>query len=231
VAELVNDDKMKSEVQQYLMRKSDDFDALEVTLKSVHGRAAENILSAAEESDLVVMACRGNSGLTKWLLGSVATKVVRGSVTPVMIVNTRHEEKPSPVRLKRIMVALDESERAEVALQGAARIARAFDSKLILYEGIVKVWKTSGPDTWADERAVGYLTAKKESLSGVQAEVKVYRSSIGPEIVERAEAYEADLVVMASHGRSGLSSWVLGSVTESVVQRATFPVMVFYNRP
>jgi nucleotide-binding universal stress UspA family protein len=231
VAELVNDEGEDNEINAYLDQKAKEFGDLKVTTECVKGHAGDCILESSHDADLIVMASHGTSGVTRWLLGSVATKVVRGSETPVLVVNAREEEATPPVKLERIMVALDESERAEVALEEAARLARVFKSTLIMYEGIVNVWKTSGPDTWASERAAEYMTGKVESLSDIEVETEIYRSSVGPEIVEQAEELKADLVVMCSHGRSGLSRWVLGSVTESVVQRATCPVLVFYNRP
>lgn len=231
VAELVNDEGEDKEINAYLEKKAAEFGEVKVTVECIQGHAGHCILEASHEADLIVMASHGTSGVTRWLLGSVATKVVRGSETPVLVVNAREEEAPPPVKMDRIMVALDESERAEVALQEASKLARAFDSTLVLYEGIVNVWKTSGPDTWASERATEYLNAQVEKLDDVKTETAIYRSSIGPEIVEQSEELNADLIVMCSHGRSGLSRWVLGSVTESVVQRATKPVLVFYNRP
>ena len=231
VAELVNDEGQEKEINEYLTGKAGEFGELEVTTRCAQGPAAQCILESAGEADLIVMASHGTSGMTRWLLGSVATKVVRASETPVMVVNARDNESPPPVQMNRILVALDESERAETALRGAAELARVFGSTLILYEGVVNVWKTTQPDTWAGERAAEYLVSKAGEYSELETEKVVHSSSIGPEIVAQAEALKADLVVMCSHGRSGLSRWVLGSVTESVVQRAECPVLVYYNRP
>jgi nucleotide-binding universal stress UspA family protein len=231
VAELVNEHDQSKDIEEYLKQKASEFGDIQVTTECVQGHAGHCILEGASDADLIVMASHGTSGITRWLLGSVATKVVRGSDTPVLVVNAREDEAPPPIKLDRILVALDESERAEVALREAARLTKAFDATLILYEGIVNVWKTSGPDNWASDRAAEYMKSKVESLSDIETETEVYRSSIGPEIVEQAEELKADLVVMCSHGRSGLSRWALGSVTESVVQRATCPVLVYYNRP
>ena len=231
VAELVNNEGQEKEIKEYLREQSLKFGDTDVAVTCIQGQAAHSILDASTKADLIVVASHGTSGIDRWLLGSVATKVVRASETPVLVVNARDNETPPPVRMERILVTLDESERAETALTEAAKLARAFGSTLILYEGIVNVWKTSGPDTWAGDRAAEYLRSKAEQYSDVQTEQVVHTSTIGPEIVAQAEALEADMVVMCSHGRSGLSRWVLGSVTESVVQRAECPVLVYYDRP
>jgi nucleotide-binding universal stress UspA family protein len=231
VAELVNKEGREKEIREYLREQGRKFGNTDVTVICIQDQAAHAILNTSTEADLVVMASHGTSGIDRWLLGSVATKVVRASETPVLVVNARDNKPPPPVRLTRILVALDESERAETALSEAAKLARAFGSTLVLYEGIVNVWKTSGPDTWASDRAAEYLRTKAQQHSDIQTEQVVHTSTIGPEIVAQAEALEADMVVMCSHGRSGLSRWVLGSVTESVVQRAECPVLVYYDRP
>ena len=75
-----------------------------------------------------------------------------------------------------------------------------------------------------------YLNKQAESLDGLDVEVYVHESKVGPEIVAQAERHKADLIVMGSHGRRGVSRWVLGSVTEGVVQRSLCPVLVVYGR-
>src|SRR5690606_4808853 len=89
VAELVNDKREDKEVKGYLARKAEEFEGLQVATLGCAGRPAHCILDAARDADLVVMASHGTSGISRWLLGSVATKVVRGSETPVLVVNAK----------------------------------------------------------------------------------------------------------------------------------------------
>ena len=191
------------------------------------------ILDRAEAGDIeaVVIASHGRGGLGRWLLGSVATKVVRGSTTPVLVVNAI-TEVPAHPKVNRILVPLDGSDLAEYALEKALDLAHAFSAQVIIYQGVAHT-PIGHPQLDAAvalevENANEYLESVKARYpdADITVSVKIAGPTLG--IVEEAES--CDLIVMSSHGRSGVKRWLLGSIAENVLQAAHKPLMIVYKR-
>lgn len=138
---------------------------------------------------------------------------------------------------KRILVPLDGSPRAESAIPVAARIARTLGSSVVLLQ-VATTPLDYGPyytqpskyskaviDTELEE-ANKYLqgVAKSSELAGVNTEVKALTGAVAPEILDHS--LHADLIVMSSHGYSGLARWMLGSVADKVTRHSPIPVLV-----
>jgi nucleotide-binding universal stress UspA family protein len=230
VARLVNDEGADVQIKAYLDEQAQKLAPLNVTTCCSVGHPADAILDHASPHDAIVIASHGQSGISRWLLGSVTTKVVRASTRPVLVVSARPDPKVRPAQLDRIFVPLDGSDTSELALSQAVDLAKKHQAKLTLYEGVIYRSGTPESEDWQALSAKEYLNKKAEALSGLDVEVVVHESRTGPEIVEQADKNGADLIVMGSHGRSGVSRWVLGSVTEGVVQRSNCPVLVVYGR-
>lgn len=222
--------KLAVSIESDLERIGKTLPAARVETSPLMGSAADSILARSEEADLVVMASHGETGLTRWLMGSITTKVVRASRTPVMVVTANPEAPERVPKLDTIMVPLDGSRLAEVALREAVPLARHFGAKLVLYEGVTYRESSKEEDDWQVLLAKGYLREVAENLFGLEVERVVHECPHGHCILEQSEALKADLIVMGSHGRSGVSRWFLGSVAESVVQRSACPVMIVYDR-
>ena len=230
IAEMVNDMDVHKNVKKYLIRQAEKLDGPEVTVYCAIGQPADSILLRSDEFDLVVMASHGHSGITRWLLGSVTTKVVRAGTTPVLVVSARPDPRPRPAKLDTIFVPLDGSSTSERSLAMATQLAQRFDAELILYEGVVYRDRTPEEDDWQAISGQEYLQARAKEMGDLKVKVVVHESRKGPEICDQAEKYGADLIVMGSHGRSGVSRFLLGSVTEGVVQSSQCPVLVVYDR-
>lgn len=208
------------------------------TIKSAQVRAisaAGAILDYAAENeiDLVVMGTHGRRGLRRLLLGSVAEEVVRLAPCPVLTVPER-EERNSPSKIERIVVPVDFSEHAELALAYAVELARAYGAQLHLLHVVDEVVY---PDFYppiipsggsiTEELRDQSLQKMRRLLTAhepADAAVHVRAGRAAPEIAEFAKEHDADLVVIASHGLTGISHVLLGSVTEQLVRRATCPV-------
>lgn len=227
--ELVSDSGVASRIEGELKECAKQLTG-KVQVSSPVGHAAESILSSSEFADLIVIASHGESGLTRWFLGSITTKVVRASTKPVLVVTSRPDAPQRPAKLEKIMVPMDGSKTAEKALTEAARLARHFGARIVLYEAVIYREENREEDDWQVLLAQGYLREQAQKLVGVEVECLVEERTQGHGIVERAEQLDADMIVMGSHGRSGISRWVLGSVTENVVQRSSCPVMIVYDR-
>jgi len=138
---------------------------------------------------------------------------------------------------KRIMVPLDGSERAEKALPVAARIARASGGTVILAQvaALPAAYNSYTLTAYAGDvideelRTIeSYLNdvSKREMLQGVKTEAKVLFGSAAPTLLSIAVSYNADLIVMTSHGRTGLKRWMLGSVAQKIARSSPVPVLV-----
>jgi nucleotide-binding universal stress UspA family protein len=139
---------------------------------------------------------------------------------------------------KRILVPLDGSELAEQALPVAAQIARASDGSLLLF-GVVTTPVEYGPPYVAPVNGYGieqaelkkmseYLqrAASSSILAGVPVETQAMTEAVAPAILTAEQTYQADLVVMSSHGYTGIKRWMLGSVAQKVARHSSVPVLV-----
>lgn len=142
---------------------------------------------------------------------------------------------------KRILVPLDGSTRAERALPVAARIAHVGRGSVVLVQvATIPITypsylgsSSSTFETIESElvEAQSYLkeVAQSEVLQGIESEIQVVSGITVPEILSMASAYEADLIVMASHGYTGTERWVLGSVSLKVARHSPVPVLVLHE--
>jgi len=200
--------------------------------------AAPAILEYAEDNDidLIVTGTHGRRGLKHLFLGSVAEEVVRLSNCPVLTL--REREEPQPVAaMTRILVPIDFSEHSRRALVHAKWIASWYNARLDLLHVIEEqlhpafygTGRTSIFEVMPDIR-----TKSKEKLGhlledtpgpNVMTESYVIGGRASGDIVEFAKANHSDLIVIATHGLTGIRSLLLGSVTEKVVRMAPCPVL------
>ncbi len=181
---------------------------------------AEGIVNAAGElsADLIVIAESDKSDLTRMMLGDTTTKVIGRAACPVLVV-------PRSAHLwnKRILLATDGSPHSEAAAELAGHFARQAG----LPVSVVSVVTSSHNDARRKE-AGRAVAAAVERLSGMglQAEGLVEEGRPDEAIVKAAESAGADLIVVGSHGRTGLTKILLGSVAERVIGHAVCPVLV-----
>lgn len=236
--------QMTADSRAYLERVSGRFAGAKVRRSIEQGGPAELIVKKAEagKATLIAMTTHGRSGLNRWLLGSVAEKVLRGTTKPVLLVRADHEGETDQVaRLASVIVPLDGSDLAESVLPTVIRIAK----KLRLEVFLIRVYSSpyggfvSGGGPYAvnvDElmkdirdQARNYLEAKMAELRkrGVeQVSYLLQEGAAADEIVSVANETPDSLVVMCSHGRTGVQRWVLGSVAETVARHSANPVLV-----
>lgn len=220
-----------AEIDRYLERQSQSFPHGMASALTCEGDPSAAILTRTESGEvaMVVMASHGRGGLGRWLLGSVATKVLRGSQVPVLVFNNTTEVPGTP-DLKSILVPLDGSETSEEALPKAIELAAAFNAEVVLYQAVehtpIGHPKLDAAVAYETANAKEYLEMVKGRYPQSRVRTKVKTAGPGLGIVEQAEKH--DLVVMCSHGRSGVRRWLLGSVAENVLQRAHKPLLIVY---
>ena len=137
------------------------------------------------------------------------------------------------MKTDRILVPLDGSLLAEAAIPAALDLGRGTPSKLMLLRA-AEAHMLPGADPTDEQVAVvreaeDYLAAVSARLAdrGVtDVETSVWYGPAAASIIEAAKLKKADLIVMSTHGRSGLDRLILGSVTESVLRGTTAPICI-----
>jgi len=213
----------------------------DLTIKHVQLRnisAASAVVDYAEEQDidLIVMSTHGRRGLRNLLLGSTAAEVVR--TAPCSILTIRRHENVVPGYIRNVLVPTDFSEPAAEALAVARDVASRYEADLqvlhvfedVIHPAFYNMGKMSIKDLQPDieERTVETMKKLLTSAPGpeVTAEYYVLEGHAGRDIPRFAEEHDSDLVVISTHGLSGLEQLLIGSVTEKVVRRTECPVLV-----
>jgi nucleotide-binding universal stress UspA family protein len=203
------------------------------------GHASQELLSFCDEHapGLIVMATHGRSGIQRMWYGSVASKLMRTVPVPTLLVGPRVLERGTePSAILKILVPLDGSPISECALEPAAALAEAFQAAIVLARAIrwpAQAFASGAPGVYLPEiehelraDAESYLSRIREELKAAQpVKQHVLWALPAQAILEFVAQERIDLVVMASHSRTGVVRWALGSVADRVIQ-GTAPVLL-----
>jgi len=212
--------------------------AKRVTSRLVNGVPWRSLVDLLDdpEFDLVVIGTHGRTGLSRILIGSVAEQVVRHAPCSVLAVHSDGESRP----FTHVLCPVDFSDHARQALDAAAGLARPGGAGISLLHVIEAPVAYSGelPDPELrrelDRRSSELLDAWAAELRGkvpVPVTTLCRVGWAGAEILAALDRDPTiDLVVMGSHGRTGIPRVVLGSVAEKVVRHARCPVLVARRR-
>jgi nucleotide-binding universal stress UspA family protein len=214
-----------------------------VRSKVLVGIPADAIIRYADENDvsLIIMASRGRSMKGPWPLGHIAAKVLRATNRPTLLVRTPVDEMARREHrlVKRILVPLDGSDVGEAALPWAVELAQRLGAEVILYQVVkhVMILATEGAamssEIYEEEekfrRAAAMAYLEKIGKSALEKGLSIsYALGSGPpadQIIDYAETNDVDLIAMSTHGRSGISRWVFGSVTDKVLHAGSTGVL------
>lgn len=229
----VLEERADSQMARAVANHGDRVRIRQAQMRSISAAGAILEYAAEHDIDLITMGTHGRRGLRRLLLGSVAEEVVRLAPCPVLTVPGR-TEAPTAGHVERILVPVDFSEHASLALSYANQLAEMYGARLHLLHVIDQVVY---PDFYpplvapvgpaSDElrrRSEARLNQLLAQLPYSNAETHVGSGRALPEIVRFAEELAVDLIVLASHGLTGIRHMVLGSVTEQVVRAAPCPV-------
>ncbi len=233
------------EAQAYLNQVASTMTASGVVIetKIVNGSSAEAIVQYAEGAgiDLIVMSSHGRTGSRRWVYGSVAEKVMHHAPCATAIIRAHVEV--SMFQNRKILVPLDGSELAERALGPALALARAVNSNVYLLrvvaagEPMAESMRPTGEQVEA-ALAAADLEEKGEAEAYLQSvfsqfentrlffDVQTTSGDVADTIVTYADDNHIDLIVISSHGRSGLGRWLHGSVAEKVLRGATCATLI-----
>ncbi len=191
---------------------------------------------------LITMSTHSRSGLNRFLLGSIAEKVLRGTVNPLLLVRATEEATSAgEATLKSIIVPLDGSELAESVLPMVAGLAKKLDLETELFRAYHIPYNVYAGDEGFyagnyEELIAGVRDEASEYLDKKAAELKKLGAAkvscvtkegfAGDEIISLGRKTPYNLIAMCSHGRSGVQRWVVGSVAETVVRHSGDPVLI-----
>lgn len=206
-----------------------------VTVEVATGEPVATIVERARRigAELVCMATHGRTGLSRWVRGSVAEAVVRSSTVPVFLANPNAlDAAGGELRIGRILVPLDGSDVSVGVLPSVEAIARLYDAEVILLRVEWTVPMATYPAEVATLRppreVEALLEPHRRRLEAAGLRVRSI-AAYGPEaseILDAADREQVDLVAMSTHGRSGVSRWVFGSVAEQVIRHCGRPLLV-----
>ena len=212
--------------------------------------------SQESNSELIVMGTHGREGVPRMLLGSVAEWVSRRATVPVMLIREQAHATPHTTphpttehpKLERILVAVDGSPQSNLALTTASDLACALGINLELIHVIPDIpavysytayeyapmidFAKYQHDLEAESQAIiAAALALLDAHTPKVAEVRTSRvpadgTRLGDAIIKTAKEHNADLIVIGTHGRSGVDLLLLGSVAERVSHRSEVPVLM-----
>lgn len=230
------EDKAEIELQNVAnTHGSDDMEIVTNQKRAIS--AAPAILEYASKNgiDLIVMGTHGRRGIGHLLLGSAAEEVVRLAECPVFTI--RESEEVKPIKLfEKILVPIDFSDHSKKALAYAKEIANSYDANLqllhVIEDTIHPAFSLSGKSSIFElvpgieedcRRRIDKLILDCK-IQKENTEIIVKGGQAAHEIIKFAKDNSSDLVVIATHGLSGIEHLLLGSVTEKVVRMAHCPV-------
>lgn len=184
-------------------------------------------LAEAENCGIIVMGRRGMSTLERALVGSVTARVIGHSQRDVLVV-----PQGTKIGWKKILLATDGSKHSSNATEKAIDFAKSYGGTLTAISVVdVPAELYAEAPVLVDElveKAKGYAENVKNmaKATGVEVKTQVREGESHEAVIKLARDESADLIVMGSHGRTGLKRLLMGSVTEKVIGHAPCPVLV-----
>jgi nucleotide-binding universal stress UspA family protein len=246
----------EDEAQDYLdrMRTDSILSNIPVETEVIAGGPTASVLvknSQIQNVDLIVMCCHGYTGLKQFIIGSIAHQVTRHSMIPILVLHEDHTGTQAYRRISHpfpVLVALDGSRLAETALLPAATLSTILSApqsgsmhllRVVqpVFTSIVSTRQAvKRANDAAIEAAKDYLTAveekiKQKELISVPLEISssvCLADHVASTLVEAAEQGDMPFsaLAVATHGRNGITRWLSGSVTESVLNHTKLPLLI-----
>jgi nucleotide-binding universal stress UspA family protein len=227
----VSVDDLSKPFKEALLKAREIASKYQVLIKTLYeeGEPFEKIIDVAEEisSDLIVMGKKGMSALEQILMGSVTERVIGYSNTDVLVV-----PKNASIQWDKVVLAVDVSKYAEKLCERALDIAKDFNSEI----NIVSTVEVS-PAVFAIKPEIFDVQVEKTKQFLKETEIKFQKENIVAKFfIEEGEAYEkilelvdkikAQMIILGTHGRTGLRRLLMGSTCQRVIGLSKVPVLV-----
>lgn len=234
---------MAHKLERGVKKKFPRCEECKVTGVVIAGEPSDVIFDYVEKNDIkmIVMATHGGSGPRVWMLGSVVDKVVRAVNIPTLVIRVERG-LPDKVRkglINRILLPLDGSDAGRTIVPYAAALAKRLKASITLFGMVQKV--ATAPINYSDIKRIRRMEKEEDKrmrafIGEVETELRgdgipvkhvvTLGENAAEEILELGKKVEADLVVVATHGRSAIARWFLGSVAEAVLLEGDLPVLM-----
>lgn len=237
----------RGEAQAYMARIQAELAAAGVSADThiVDGRASEQVLhfATAAAVDLIVLASHGEGGDGQWPLSGTAHKVIAGTSSSVLVVPARRRQGGGvDLRLRKILLGLDCSQRAECIVPMALSLAQAHDAEILLAHAVpepqlprrlppaAREVDLARQVTESNHReAQRYLRELQARLAHDWPRLQIHTvvsSHAAKALRQLATEAQADLVVAAAHGATGDADTPYGSVAASLLSDPSHPVII-----
>jgi nucleotide-binding universal stress UspA family protein len=248
MSEAAGDDLAKAETAKEVAKAVDEelsrvvaerFGDVEVTKKAIAQPAAWLAVcdyASEEDADLIVVGSHGRTGIERLLIGSTAERVTRHASCPVLTVRGSVSSQDFP---RHILVATDFSEASESAFEPARELATKHGSKLtvghvydaspIMFGEHPSFTDAATLDAELKDRLKALMEARFAGVAGVRMALLAAPSPVMG-LSDYAREEQVDLLVVATHGRSGVKRVLMGSVAERIVRHAPCSVLAVRSR-
>ena len=202
-----------------------------VSTEVLLGEPAERILEFARtwKPSLIALATHGRSGIARWIRGSTAERLLRASPFPLFLANPHGLGERDELRMKRILLPLDGSERSAEILPLVREIAQLYQAEVTVFHAI-DIPMVGEPmvvmPLMSECEARELMEPFRRRLGTPGAQILTALGGAASSIIEEAERGKYDLIALTTHGRTGVDRWAFGSVAESVVRHAPCPLLV-----
>jgi nucleotide-binding universal stress UspA family protein len=204
------------------------------------GDPAEEILDYSDEKkvDLIIMATQGKSGIRRWALGDVASKVVSATRKQVLLIRAKGGQPDfTRTRLTKVLVPVDGSPESESILKFITYLASelnlsltlflAFERSLMPYptpESLDMIKKERNNRQAYIKRLGTRLKNRGLTVEAIFKEIDL--GDVAEEIIKLSEEGNFSMVAMATHGRSGFGRWIFGSNAQKVLYEGSTPLLL-----
>lgn len=198
-------------------------EGIEVTQHIKYHKVLKEVAGVAKDinADLIVMGSRGHSDHDGIFTGSNTEKVVRYSETPVLVVKSRIDA----VNFKNIVLATDFAEDSVEGVKSALEVLNDLsESVTLLHINLPNLGFSSTDEI--DELVANFLELANLSEKDVKI-ARIADHNVEDGVLNFAHRQNADAVAMITHGRTGLSHFFGGSISEDVVNHTKLPVITF----
>jgi len=236
-------------MKAYLELKAKELQSQGIKASSAitYGNVPDEIVGFADKNDidLIIISTHGYSGIKRWVLGSVARKVLYGTSVQVLLIKSKAPQV-SQVELKKLLLPLDGSPFSESPIPSIEQLIKGTGTEIVLTlvcepplvpsygdHPINPTWEKHRDKLWAEakQEASEYLKSMETKLKkqGLKVRSQVIPGELGrvaETILQAAQKEKVDLITMATHGRSAVSRWVYGGVANRIVEQSVQPVLL-----
>jgi nucleotide-binding universal stress UspA family protein len=243
-------DRLAETVESNIRKSRSQNAAVKVTTIVEAGEPTENIRALVDKNkvDLIIMMAVSATGLKIGkTLGSVTDHISRTVPVPVMLIRPQHMQhvKTKDRLISNMIIPLDGSQLSKLALPVAAELASRLEANATLFQmaNMVRLYgDVTGGYAYIDYTKLDEDEKKRvnDEMVNIEAELKQKGLNVthivnsgfdaAGEILELCNKMDTDLVVMSSHGRSGLGRWLIGSVAEKVLRHGETPLLLVHAK-